>query len=319
MLDARRNAGYLGRSLVCWLPESGKGKGWNPFQGWMGRRALCPGRRPACGRARWNQMTKSRVLKKLRAGDFVRVACINRVTDPWLAEVAGKLDFDVVWFDMEHRPFEYNSINHLSLACRATQIDLMVRIRKTGYTSVMRALEFGGNGIMIPHCRSVDEAREWVELTRFPPLGRRGYDSAGSDGEYSLGDPLEHLRQANEETFLTVQIEDREAVDCVEGIAALEGVDILFVGPADLSISYGVPMQFDYPTVQRAIDRVADAAAKAGKWWGTVTDTPEAAQKALDRGARMVTCFNDHFALVHGLQKARRDFEAIAISQGPMK
>ena len=264
-------------------------------------------------------MTKSRVLKKLRAGDFVRVACINRVADPWLCEVAGKLDYDTVWFDMEHRHFEYNTINNLSLACRATQIDLMVRIRKTGYTSVMRALEFGANGLMIPHCRSVDEARQWVELTRFPPLGRRGYDSAGSDGEYSLANPLEHLQEANEETFLTLQIEDREAVECVEEIAAVEGVDILFVGPADLSISYGVPMQFGHPTVQRAVDRTASAAAKSGKWWGTVTDTPEAAQRALERGARMVTCFNDHFALVYGLQKARQDFGSLAIPRACKK
>jgi 4-hydroxy-2-oxoheptanedioate aldolase len=204
-------------------------------------------------------------------------------------------------------------VDRMAIACRATDIDLMVRIRKTGYTSVMRALEFGANGIMVPHCCSVEEAQQWANWTRFPPQGTRGFDGAGADGDYSLSDPLEYLRERNEETFLAVQIEDREAVDCVEGIAAVEGVDLLFVGPADLSISYGIPMQRQHPLVQRALDRVANAAEKAGKWWGTVTETPELAQAELDRGARLVTCANDHFLLVHGLQNAYRQFENIAI------
>ena len=84
-------------------------------------------------------------------------------------------------------------------------------------------------------------------------------------------------------------------------------------GPADLSISYGVPLQREHALVQRAMDKVANAAAKAGKWWGTVTPTPESAQLELDRGARMVTCADDHFLLVQGLQNACRQFGHIGI------
>ena len=253
-------------------------------------------------------MIKSRVLEKLRSGGFVRVAGIGRVTEPWLAEVIGRFGFDVIWLDMEHRSFGYEVIDPISLACRATGIDLMVRVLKTGYSSPMRCLEFGANGLMVPHVRSVEEARQWVEWCRFPPIGRRGFDGAGVDADYMLADPVAHMRNGNEETFLALQIEDREAVECVEDIAALEGVDLLFVGPADLTISYGVPFQFDHATVQRAIDRVAAAVVKAGKWWGTTSGSPEAAQKALDRGARMVTCGGDHVFLVRGFQNAAKEF-----------
>ena len=258
-------------------------------------------------------MHKSRVLQKLRAGEFVLLGTICRVTEPWLAEVAGRIGYDCIWFDMEHRSVGYSVIDPISLACRATGIDLMVRILKTGYSTPMRVLEFGANGIMVPHCRSIEEARQWVEWTRFPPLGRRGFDGAGADADFMLAPPLEHLRHANEETFLVLQIEDCEAVDCIEGIAAVEGVDLLFVGPADLSISYGVPFQFDHLKVRCAIDRVAAAAAKAGKWWGIPTGTPEAAQQALDRGARMITAGNDHLFLVRGLQSAYKEFGEIKI------
>jgi 4-hydroxy-2-oxoheptanedioate aldolase len=260
-----------------------------------------------------DQVKKSRLLQKLRAGDFVRVVNINRVPEPWLTEVAGDLGFDVIWFDMEHRATGYEVIDRLSLACRATGADLMVRIRKTGYTSAQRPLEFGANGIMLPHCRSVEEAQQWASWTRFPPQGTRGFDNAGADGGYALSNAVEFLRDRNKETFLMVQIEDKEAVECVEGIAAVEGVDLLFLGPGDLTISYGIPMQREHPLIQRALDRVANAAAKAGKWWGTVTETPEVAQLELDRGARMVTCADDHFLLVHGLRDAYRQFENIKI------
>ena len=258
-------------------------------------------------------MTKSRLRRVLRENGFVKVVGMNRVTEPWFAELAGKLGFDVIWFDMEHRAHGYELVDRVSLACRATGIDLMVRVRKTGYTSVMRTLEFGANGVMVPHCRSAEEARQWVEWTRFPPLGKRGFDGAGADGDYGLTDPLQFLKDQNEETFLVLQIEDRESVECVDEIAAVEGVDLLFVGPADLSISYGVPLQREHALVQRAFDKVANAAAKAGKWWGTVTPTPESAQQELDRGARMVTCADDHFLLVQGLQNAHRQFGQIEI------
>jgi 2-keto-3-deoxy-L-rhamnonate aldolase RhmA len=236
---------------------------------------------------------------------------INRVVEPWLTEVVGRLGFDVVWFDMEHRAHNYEVIDGLSLACRSTGIDLMVRIRKNGYTSAMRALEFGANGIMVPHCRSAGEARQWAEWTRFPPQGSRGFDNAGADADYGLSNPLEYVSQCNKEVFLAAQIEDREAVDCVDEIAAVDGIDLLFVGPADLTISYGVPFQRQHPLIQGALDKVANAAEKAGKWWGTVTDTPESAQAELERGAQMITCGNDHFVLVHGFENAYLQFQRI--------
>ena len=260
-------------------------------------------------------MTKSKVLQKLRAGDFIRVVGVGRVLEPWFSELIGRMGFDCIWLDMEHRGFGFDRIDPISLACRATGIDLMVRILKTSYDSPMRALEFGANGLMVPHCRSAAEARHWVGWAKFPPLGRRGFDGAGADADWALADPIENLKHANEETFLLLQIEDKEAIDEVDEIAAVEGVDLLFVGPGDLTISYGVPMQMDHPDVQRAYDRVANAAAKHGKWWGTTSATPEVAQKVLDRGGRMITCGGDHPYLLNGLKASAAAFSKLAVSR----
>lgn len=258
-------------------------------------------------------MTNSKVLRKLRSGDFVKAAGISRVADPWLTEVVAKIGYDVVWFDLEHRSYNDGIINTLSLACRATGIDLMVRVLKGGYHSPMQALEFGANGLMVPHIRSADEARQWVEWSRFPPLGKRGLDGAGADADFGLADTGEYLKHANEEVFLAFQIEDREAVEAIDEIAAVPGFDLFFIGPGDLSLSYGVPLEFEHPLLQQATRRVADAARKHGKWWGTTTATPQKAQEALNLGARMVVAGGDHGALVNGLRDSFDKFSSVKI------
>lgn len=249
-------------------------------------------------------MFDSKTLQKLRTNEFVQAAVLTRFPEPWLGELAGRLGYDLVWLDMEHRCFGYDVLAPLALACRSVGIDLMVRVLKTGYTSPMRVLESGASGVMVPHCMSAAEAHQWVEWTHFAPLGKRGFDGSGADADHMLVDPFHYMEHANRETFLVLQIEDREALDHVEEIAGTEGVDMLFVGPADLSISLGVPMQFDHPLVQGAIDRVADASGKAGKWWSMPAGGPEAAQRLLDRGGRLLTTAHDHTLLVNGFGEA---------------
>jgi 4-hydroxy-2-oxoheptanedioate aldolase len=258
-------------------------------------------------------MTNSRVLRKLRAGEYILTVGIGRVKEPWLMEFIGRLGFDLIWLDLEHRAWGYDSIDPISLACRATGMDLMVRIRKSGYDAPMRALEFGANGIMVPHCRSAAEARQWVDWVRFPPLGKRGFDGVGADADHGMASPLDHLKHGNEEVFLALQIEDAEALDVIDEIAAVPGFDLLFLGPADLSVSLGVPFQFDHPKMEEAYKRVDAAARKHGKWWGTTSGSPEAAQKALDRGARMVTAGSDHGMLMLGFQKSFQEFSRIQV------
>ena len=258
-------------------------------------------------------MVESHVLRKLRAGDFVRVPIVVRVSEPWLAEAIGKLGFDALWLDMEHTCFDYADLGPVAIACRATGMDLIVRVRKSEYSTPMRALESGANGIMVPHCCSAAEARRWAEWIRYYPAGRRGFIGIGADADYMMADFREYLGHANREVFLILLIEDPEAVECVEEIAAVDGVDMLLVGPADLSVSYGIPMEFDHPRLQAAIDRIAAAAKKSGKWWGITTSDAEAAQIALNRGARMVTCGIDHVVLVQGFQKAQKQFANLSV------
>jgi len=121
--------------------------------------------------------------------------------------VVGRIGFDAVWNDLEHRAFGYKRLIRFRWPAGLGGIDLMVRILKTGYSSPMRALEFGANGIMVQHCCSLEEARQWVQWSRFPPIGKRGFDGAGADADFMLANPQAHLRNGNEEIFLALQIE----------------------------------------------------------------------------------------------------------------
>jgi len=257
-------------------------------------------------------LTPSRVLKLLRSGELVRIAGVSRVTDPWLAEVIGSIGYDVIWLDLEHRDFGLELVDGISRACRLAGIDLMVRIEKSGYHSPMQALEFGANGLMIPHIRSAEEARQWVEWCRFPPLGKRGLDGAGADSQYGLDPILPYLEHANRETFLAFQIEDKEAVEQIDAIAAVPGYDMLFIGPGDLSLSYGVPMQFDHPLLEQAMVKVNEACERHGKWWATTSGSAAAAQHVVDLGARMFTAGGDHGALVNGFRQSFESFREVA-------
>jgi len=279
-------------------------------------RAGLPDGQPAAASGYTAVVLRSRVLEKLRAGGYVLTAGVSRVTDPWIAEYLGRSGYDVIWFDLEHRSFPYSTVEPFALTCRATGIDLMVRVRKTGYQEPMQMLECGANGLLVPHVRSAEEARQWVEWSRFPPMGRRGMDGAGLDADYGLAPPLEYMEHVNRETFLALQVEDREAVDRIDEIAAVPGFDILFIGPGDLSISLGTPMQTNSPVMEAAIDRVAQAAARHGKWWAIPTATPEVAQAMLDRGARMITGGGDHGFLVRGIQESFERFGKLRVPSG---
>jgi len=256
-------------------------------------------------------MNQSRVLQKLRSGKAALMTSNSAYPWPGIVELIGLLDFDAVWLDMEHQNYHYGQVFDMALACRATGMDAMIRIRKGAYWSYSRAFETGANGIMVPHCRSGEEAREIVRFSRFAPEGMRGMDGVEPAAAYGLAPMADYMAHANRETFIAVQIEDADAVDNVDDIAAVEGIDILFVGPADLSQSLAVPLQFDHRRMREAIERVAAAAARYGKWWGIPVGSPEQAEIYYEMGARFLAAGSAINILREGFQQLRADYDVI--------
>ena len=254
-------------------------------------------------------MRRSKVLENLRAGHPALTVNISLSTNPLAVEIAGRAGIDGVWIDSEHRPFHQGEIASMITAGRVADVDCYIRIRKgEGYTSFFRPLEDGAAGIMVPHVTTREEA-EWVARNaKFPPLGRRGMETMMPDADLGFVDPLEYVEHRNRETFVVIQIEDIEALDALDGIAAVDGVDILLIGPADLTFSMGIPLQFDHPRFRYVVSRIAGAAANHGKWWGMPVPDVAAAERYAEQGARFFNIGGDYGVLRNAFTAVRNEF-----------
>ena len=181
-------------------------------------------------------MRNSKVLQKIRTGRGVRICGLGHYL-PFFVRYAAHNSYDAIWLDLEHRAMDQREIQGLLAMCHAHDIDCMVRAPTLERTRLYRYLEDGATGLMMPLVSDAGLAREIVEAVKYPPLGNRGLDGAGLDGDFGLDvwhEGSTYVNDANRETFIVLQIETPEALANVDEIAAVDGVDGLFVGPADL-------------------------------------------------------------------------------------
>lgn len=254
-------------------------------------------------------MKTNQTKTALLGGATVEVVEINRIFDPVVVELVAQAGFGCVWIDMEHSHLALNALSSLVLAARATGVNTVVRIPKGPYNQVIKPLELGAEGLVWPHCKSADEARAFVRMAKFRPLGLRGV-GCGRDSDYGTLDPAEYMGRADAETLLGVMIEDAEGVEEVEAIAAVEGIDLLFVGPSDLAHSYGVERagvpHIDHQRVQEAFSRVGAACAASGKAMGTAVGPGASMRSVVAKGVRWLNCCHEMSALTSGLRRARQ-------------
>ena len=253
-------------------------------------------------------MRKSKILDKVREGRGARICGLGHYL-PFFVRYAADSGYDGIWLDLEHRAMDQREVQGLLAMCHAHDIDCMVRAPTLERTRLYRYLEDGATGLMMPLVSDADLAREIVEAVKYPPMGNRGLDGAGLDGDYGLDvwhEGSTYIADANRETFIVLQIETPEALANVEQIAAVDGVDGLFVGPADLGLRLG--LQDGGVDLEQAIAKVAATAAKHGKAWGMPAGTPELLAKYRGQGAQLLAYGGD-FALAKVLADCSRDFD----------
>jgi 2-dehydro-3-deoxyglucarate aldolase/4-hydroxy-2-oxoheptanedioate aldolase len=258
-------------------------------------------------------MKQQQAIKaRLDAGELVRVMSVGPFPDPKLIEVVGLSGhFHGIWIDQEHSAVSHAQMELLLLACRATGMDAFARVPPTDYGTLMRPLETGCSGVMVAQVRSLDQVQQALQWVKYPPLGVRGIYLANYESDYGKRPAAEHVVSANRERWLAVQIETLEALDRVREIAAMDGVDLLFVGPADLSCALGYPGELLHPRCVEALRTVAQACRDAGKPWGSLSRTREHAQCCRDLGCQLFTVGGDLDVIQRGLQQTREVFAAL--------
>jgi len=264
-------------------------------------------------------MRPSRIKAKLKRDEPVLVTTLH-LTDPSVFELTSLLGFDGIWMDMEHHFYGLETAAVLMRAARVGVSDIIARPAKGEFMRMQRMLEAGAQGIMYPRCDDADEAAEAVRWAKFPPIGRRGCDYSNPDAPYCMIPLEEYLEEANRETFVVIQIEQPETIEHVDQIAAVDGVDVLMLGPGDLSIQQGVPGQIHHPVIQDAYRRVADAARAAGKHWGSPAMSVQHVGQLLDMGARFICYQADVLLVKTGLEGIRSELAPLGFTfEGPSK
>lgn len=252
-------------------------------------------------------MRNSKTLAKIRAGKPVRMCVLGHFIPGYVA-MAAKFGYDCIWVDAEHRTFSEREIQALLGYFHQFDIDCMLRPPTLEKSRLYRYLEDGATGLMIPHVSTAEKAKTLVDAVKFPPIGDRGLDGYGQDAGFIWpGD--EFVDHSNRETFLVVQIETPEAVANADAIAAVEGVDIMFVGPGDLGLR--INRTDTTLTIAEAYESVAAAAAKHGKAWGAPGISLDNMKEIRSKGAQLIAHGGDTIALLNMLKERSAELDDI--------
>jgi 2-keto-3-deoxy-L-rhamnonate aldolase RhmA len=227
-----------------------------------------------------------------------------------VARIAANAGAEFALFDTEHTGWDADTIRTLMATARAAALVPMVRVPATQYHLIARPLDLGAMGIMIPMVESEEQARLFVRSAKYPPDGGRGAAFGVAHDDYEGGDVAAKMASANAEGLLIGLIETVTGIENVEKIAAVDGLDVLWIGHFDLTTSLGIPGQFDHGDYLAAVDRVLDVSRRTGKAAGIMAGTVEDGLRALGRGFRAIAYGGDLWLYQEALRAGLAQLEA---------
>jgi 2-dehydro-3-deoxyglucarate aldolase/4-hydroxy-2-oxoheptanedioate aldolase len=238
-------------------------------------------------------MQTNSVKQKLRDGEAAVGTMVFEFNTSGIGRIIAETGAEFVLFDMEHTGWSIETIRELMATARAADVVPLVRVPATEYHFLARVLDIGAMGIMVPMVETEEQAQRIADSCRYPPVGRRGAAFGVAHDDYTGGDVLAKMQQANDNVLLIAQIETARGLENVEQIAAVDGIDILWIGQFDLSISLGIPGQFDHPKFQAAVKRIVDVATQNGKAAGYMALSVDEACQLHERGFRAIAYSGD--------------------------
>jgi 4-hydroxy-2-oxoheptanedioate aldolase len=233
-------------------------------------------------------MSKNTLQQNLKNGQTV-YGPFCKIQDPAIVEIAALSGFDFVIIDMEHGPYSIESTQNLIRAAEARGITPVVRVTENSETLILRTLDIGAKCIQVPQICTKADADKLVKSTKFYPKGERGMCRYVRAAEYTNISSADHFGKANDSITTIIHIEGMEGINNLEEIVQVEGIDVIFLGPYDLSQSCGVPGLVNDPKVLEAMKGAVETAKKYGKAVGTFTESPEKAKMWKDIGVQYIS------------------------------
>lgn len=241
------------------------------------------------------EQVRNPLKEKLAAGQVVLSLILRVSRGPEIAAIAANAGFDTLYVDLEHSVLSLETTSLLCYASRTSGLVPLVRIPATDAALIARLLDAGAMGIIAPHICCAEEARHVVTCAKYPPEGTRSVATGLPLLNYRTFPPSMANPLVNASTFVAVMIESQSALDNIEDIAAVEGVDMLFIGAGDLSTDLGIPGQWDEPKMRDAFMSIQDAATRHCKHVGIggLAGQPDLLQELIEKGARFLSLGTD--------------------------
>lgn len=233
------------------------------------------------------------VKQKLARGEAVIGTFIKSV-DPAMTEIVCQSGFDFVILDNEHTAMNKETLVQLVRVAEIHGVPAIVRVRDDDTPQILQALDTGAYGVQVPNLRTAADARKAVDAMYYGPRGKRGFANTQRAAGYGMLEVGEYLRRVDENLLFVGYCETREAVENLDEILEVDGLDIVFMGPSDLSQAFGVIGQVNHPLVQDTMDRVIAKTQRAGRVAGTVASDGNAAKALIARGVRFIVMSSDH-------------------------
>jgi 2-keto-3-deoxy-L-rhamnonate aldolase RhmA len=263
------------------------------------------------------------VKQTLSAGGRARGAMVFECISPGLPQIVRNAGAEFVLYDMEHTGLEFETLKNQLALCRGLELVPMIRVPRGDYHFIARALDIGAFGVMVPMVATRAEAEYCVSCTRYPPLGRRGAAFGFAHDDYQGGDIGVKMAALHARTLVIAQIETDEGLRNVEAIAAVPGIDVLWIGQFDLTNFLGIPAQFGHPEYLAAVDGVVAACAAHGKTAAVLATDEAWAREYAAKGFRLMAYGIDQLllqdALRRGLDTLRDAFRDAGTNKGIAK
>ena len=238
-------------------------------------------------------MSWAGLRKKVLAGECVYGTMIRQARDPGAPSIFAAAGYDFVFIDMEHGNYNMETVAGLIRGAKSAGIAPVIRIPRLETFFISRVLDAGAEGIMIPMTSTREQAEEIVRFSKYNPLGQRGFGNQTGQTDYKPFKTPDFMKESNEHTLIIAQIETQEAVENVDSILSVEGIDVGLIGPNDLSISLGIPDQMGSEMIIRAIDKVVVTAKKKGKASGIHIGNIEAIRRWRTKGMTVLAYSTD--------------------------
>jgi 2-keto-3-deoxy-L-rhamnonate aldolase RhmA len=216
-------------------------------------------------------------LKERIGSGYKAAGCMMRaMRNPLVAVLARQAGLDYLMFDCEHGSYDYQTLHDMFIALNVNEVAGFVRVPELSKGHISRVLDCGATGVMIPMVDSVEHAKLAVKYSKYKPIGGRGFIGANGYNEYdSRGKTHKQImEEQNKRVIAIAQIETKNAIEHIEEIAAVEGIDAMLIGQSDLSISHDLPGDFKHPVVQEAVRKVAAACRNKKKIFGLAMEFP---------------------------------------------